>query len=335
VSFWVKNRTIANATGVFTGTFLYSLMALRAVGIIQGNRSCALTLYIAFGWLLASLWMLARLVVLFTELTQANVLWSLGDQGRAAIERTYGTPATACAEPPGPCRLPDPRQPRQTIVHDGPPLYVVKIDAVRLVRMARRAQALIRLPFSPGDSITAGTRLALVYGDGAAVPSRSLLSAIVLGRERVIAEDPKYALRLLVDVAVRALSSGINDPTTAVHALDQIEALLVHLAERDLDVGQVRDDDGELRLVYDATMWEEYLELALAEIEFYGPSSLQVERRVAALLAFLQEHVPTPRRAAVDTRARQHLATVLDAFRGEPRDLAARGDRQGLGHTLP
>jgi uncharacterized membrane protein len=336
VSFWVRNRTIANATGVFTGTFLYSLMALRAVGIIQGSRSCALTLYITFGWLLASLWMLARLVILFTELTHANVLWTLGELGRAAIDRAYRKMSTAYAHAVEPRTDPEPtQQPNQVVVHAGPPLYIVWIDADRLVRMAREAQVLIRLPFAPGDSITAGAPLALVYGSGARIAARSLVATIVLGRERVVTEDPKYALRLLVDVAVRALSAAINDPTTAVQALDQIEALLVQLAERNLDVGRVRDDAGELRVVYDATTWEEYLELALAEIEFYGPSSLQVERRLAALLAFLQDHVPPHRRAAVDARVQQHVAAVMSAFHGEPRAVAARGDRQGFGHTLP
>jgi uncharacterized membrane protein len=335
VTFWVRNRTIANATGVFTGTFVYSLMALRAVGIIQGSRSCALTLYLAFGWLLASLWMLGRLVMLFTQLTHANVLWTLGELGRAAIDGAYRDMPAADAHAVEPRTGPEPMQsPNEVVVHDGPPLYIVKLDVDRLVRVARKAQVLVRLPFAPGDSITAGATLAIVYGSGARIAARSLVSTIVLGRERVIAEDPKYALRLLVDVAVRALSSAINDPTTAVHALDQIEALLVQLAGRNLDVGRVRDDAGELRLVYDATTWEEYLELALAEIEFYGPSSLQVERRVAALLAFLQDHVPPQRRAAVDARVQQHVASVMSAFHGEPQAVAARGDRQGLGHTL-
>jgi uncharacterized membrane protein len=335
VSFWVKDRTIANATGVFTGTFLYSLMALRAVGIIQGSRSCALTLYIAFGWLLASLWMLARLVLLFTELTHANVLSMLGEQGTAAIARTYRKALAAPSEATARVPVPAPsEQPAHVLVYDGPPLYVVNIDVHRLLRIASESQVLIRLPFAPGDSVTAGTTLALVYGRGRAIPRRPLLASIVLGRERIIAEDPKYALRLLVDLGVHALSAAINDPTTAVHALDQIEALLTQLAEQDLDVGQVRDERGELRLIYDATTWEEYLELALAEIEFYAVSSLQVERRLAALLAFLRDHVPSQRRPAVEALTQQHVAAVVDAFRGPPRTVAERGDRQGLGHTL-
>jgi uncharacterized membrane protein len=336
VSRWLKNRTLATAIGVFTGTFLYSLMALRAVGIIQGTRSCALTLYLAFVWLLASLWMLARLAALFATLTQANVLGMLGEEGRAAIARMYGRlPRSVASDGASRASHPAPsEQPAQVLLHEGPPLYVVKIDVDRLVRTAREARVFIRLPFAPGDSLTAGTTLALVYGAGRAVPRRLLLASLVLERERALSEDPKYALRLLVDVAIRALSPAINDPTTAVQALDQIEALLCALAGKDLEVGQVRDDGGELRLVYDATTWEEYLELALAEIQLYGASSLQVRRRLTALLAFLRQRVPAPRREAVDALAQQHVARVRDAFAGQSRIAAERGDRQGLGHTL-
>jgi uncharacterized membrane protein len=73
VSSWVKDPRIANATGVFTGTFVYALMALRGVGLVQGSRSCALTIYVAFTWLLASLWMLTRLGNVFAEHDHTHV----------------------------------------------------------------------------------------------------------------------------------------------------------------------------------------------------------------------------------------------------------------------
>jgi uncharacterized membrane protein len=331
VSSWVKDPRIAYATGVFTGTFVYSLMALRSVGLVQSSRSCALTTYVAFAWLLASLWMLTRLGVVFAEHDHAHVLRALGQHGSDAIDRVYATPPstggiTPSAEAPEAWR----EQPSQLVVHEGPPLYVVRIDVDRLLRLARECGSLIRVPFAQGDSVTAGATMALIYGR--AVPRRRLLASIDLGLERDIGVDPKYALRLLVDVALRGLAQ--SDPTTAVQALDQIEALLIQLGNVELDVGRVRDSAGQLRLVYDATTWEEYLELALAEIQHYGAASLQTDRRLAALLAFLRERVPEPRRAAVDRLAQEHVAVVAEALHGPPLLVAARGDRQGLGHTL-
>src|SRR5262245_25964622 len=117
VSSWVKDPRIANATGVFTGTFVYSLMALRAVGLVQGSRSCALTTYVAFGWLLASLWMLTRLGAVFAEHDHAHVLRLLGQQGEGAIEQAYPTRDVARA-----AQLPEAwRDPVQVVLHQGPP----------------------------------------------------------------------------------------------------------------------------------------------------------------------------------------------------------------------
>jgi uncharacterized membrane protein len=334
VSSWVKDPRIANATGIFTGTFVYSLMALRAVGLVQGTRSCSLTIYVAFAWLLASLWMLTRLGVVFAEHDHTHVLRMLGQQGTNAITRVYasapaagGTDGVSAA-----AELPDWRGPHQVVRHDGPQLYIVGLQVDRMVRLARECGAVIRVPFAQGDSVTTGAALALVVG--ASIPPKRVLAAIELWPERDARADPKYALRLLVDVALRALSVSANDPTTAVQALDQIEALLLTLGNLELDVGRVRDESGELRLVYDATTWEEYLELALVEIQHYGSASLQTERRLGALLAFLSDHVPVGRRAAVEVLAQQHAVVVEQALHGPPRTVATRSDRQGLGHTL-
>jgi uncharacterized membrane protein len=273
--------------------------------------------------------------ILFAEHDQSHVLRMLGQQGGEAIEQVYAV-MPSCG---GLIRAPELPQfdeaeesRAQVLLHDGPPLYVVRIQVERLVGLARASGAVIRLPFAQGDSITAGAVLARVYGRPMA--PRRLLASLELGLERDVRADPKYALRLLVDVALRALSSA-NDPTTTVQALDQIEALLIKLGGLELDIGSVRDDDGELRLVYDATTWEEYLELALAEIQYYGAASLQTERRLAALLTFLRDHVPAPRRAAVELLAKQHALVVAQALHGPSLNLAVRGDRQGLGHTLP
>ncbi|AKV00232.1 hypothetical protein AKJ09_06895 [Labilithrix luteola] len=332
VSSWVKDPRIANATGVFTGTFVYSLMALRAIGLVQGSRSCALTIYIAFVWLLASLWMLTRLAKVFAEHDHTFVLRMLGKHGAEAIDWVYASGPSKGGDA-GKDELPkEGHAPPQVLVHEGAPVYIVRIDVARLVALARSRGALIRIPFAQGDSVTAGATLAMVHG--ASIPPRRLRALIELGPERELRADPKYALRLLVDVALRALSTSTNDPTTAVQALDQIEALLMKLGNLDLDVGRVRDAGGELRLVYDATTWEEYLELALTEIQYYGAASLQTERRLAALFAFLRDHLPASRRAAVERLVQEHGAVVAQTLQGPSLILATRGDRQGLGHTL-
>jgi uncharacterized membrane protein len=88
---------------------------------------------------------------------------------------------------------------------------------------------------------------------------------VKLQRERTFEQDPKYALRLLVDIAIKALSPAINDPTTAVQALDHIAALLRRIGEPHLAVGQVRDEGGALRVIFPTPTWEDFLRLACDE----------------------------------------------------------------------
>ena len=116
------------------------------------------------------------------------------------------------------------------------------------------------------------------------IDERKLRNGIELGKERTFEQDPKYAIRLLVDIAIRALSPAINDPTTAVQALDQIEDLLLRLGQRHLEIGDFRDRDGKLRLVVSFPTWDDLLRLAFDEICFYGATSVQVMRRMNALI---------------------------------------------------
>jgi uncharacterized membrane protein len=97
-----------------------------------------------------------------------------------------------------------------------------------------------------------------------------------MGPERTFDQDPRYAIRLLVDIAIRALSPAINDPTTAVQALDQIEDLLLRLGRSRLQVGPARDAAGTLRLVIPQPTWEDFVVLAFEEIRYSGATSVQI-----------------------------------------------------------
>jgi uncharacterized membrane protein len=279
--------------------------------------------------------MLIRLFNWLNDLTQSRVLHLLSDRGQREIEKLY-RPLEAANGGAG--RKPEsaPAElgpPTQTRVYEGPPLYIVGFDVVRLVGLARRHDATIRIPFSRGDAINDGMALVFVYGGDGALSEAALRTAIAIHPDRTLEDDPKYALRLLVDIAARALSPSVIDPTTAVHSLDHIEALLVRLGRSDLDVGRVRDASGALRFVYDATTWEEYLELGVAEIQQYGADSIQVERRLVALFELLRTRVPPWRLDAIERLARRQRATAEAAFpTGESRVQVELGDRQGLGH---
>jgi uncharacterized membrane protein len=324
-----RNGTLRHAGGIFTGTFVYSLMALRAVGAVGNGGTPSLVVWIAFVWLIASVILLARLVGVFGMLAISDVLELLSDMGHAEIDRVYGA-----ARPAGPAAPPADLVTTQTIIHRGKPRYVTALDVPRLVAAARKADALVRISVAVGDSISEGSCLASVEGrGGAALREKAVREAIRLDPDRTCEQGPKHAMRLLVDIAIRALSPAINDPTTAVHAIDQLEGLLRRLAGCDLDIGEVRDATGVLRVVYPSATWEEYLELGVTEIQLYGAGAIQVERRLAALFDVLRSGGTQAQKASVDRLASERLVFVRESFpEGVRRERAEQVDRQGLGH---
>jgi len=154
----------------------------------------------------------------------------------------------------------------------------------------------------------------------------------MLGSERTFEQDPKYAIRLLVDIAIRALSPAINDPTTAVQALDRIESLLVELAPRHPGPSLVVDGDGTPRGIVPAPRWAAYVELGLTEIRRYGADSPQIVRRLNALYDRLLAVAGPGERPRIELERRLLGRAVLATFPdAHERAIVEQPDRLGLG----
>jgi uncharacterized membrane protein len=327
-----RQKVFYEAAGVFAGTFLYSLMALRGVGEAGNGRTSQVPMLVAYGWLLASVWLLLKLVASVAGMTHTAILHMLADTGQQEADRAYRIASSDGVVPRETPVLPD--EPRQRILHSGGMRYLVGLDVERLADVARSFDAVVRVPFSLGDPVAPHSALALVYRSGEPIPEELLRPHIHVARERVLENNPKYAIRLLVDIAIRSLSPAVNDPTTAVQTLDHLEALLHTLAQYDLDIGRTYDAAGKLRVVQEVTSWADYVDLSLTEIQQYGAGAVQVERRIAALLAFLIPVVPARCREALEGWAtRQRLALDASTDVRIFRDEAQLVDRQGLGHT--
>jgi len=213
---------------------------------------------------------------------------------------------------------------------------VTSLDVSQLCSDAATVDGYIELLRPIGSYVPFGAPLLRVRHRKPKVHSDKILRAIVIGDERTITQDPLYALRLLVDIAARALSPAVNDPTTAVQTLDRIEAILRMLATRRLDHGDIRDEDGVIRLVVPLPSWQDFLAVAFTEIRQYGATSLQVVRRMRAVLEDLNADVPSPRRSAIREQLELLDAAVARSFETPAeRDLAFVADRQGLGDPNP
>jgi uncharacterized membrane protein len=228
----------------------------------------------------------------------------------------------------------------------GEPALVVRmergaaIQAIHVGGLGRWAHAnssLVVLRHPVGDFVSTGAPLIEVYGrDLGADAEKQLRSMIALGVERTIEQDPAFAVRIMVDIAVRALSPAVNDPTTAVQVLDHLEDLLRLVGQTDLsDQGAPIEvmDEG---LVVPVRRWVDYLTLSVTEIREYGAESIQVVRRLRAMLEELAEAVLPERRAAVVDELARLDAVIASRWGGTVDvDLAGVSDRQGIGGPTP
>jgi uncharacterized membrane protein len=163
---------------------------------------------------------------------------------------------------------------------------------------------------------------------------RKLPGAVAFGPERTIEQDSTFAFRIIVDMAIKALSKAINDPTTAVLAIDQLQRLLKKVGGKHLHHDdQIPDGVGHLRLVLPTPNWEDFVQLAFSEIRLYGAENFQIAwRRLRAMIDNFIQTLPEPRRPAL-RRELKLFDQSIDRFYvlPEERELARTPDKQGLG----
>jgi uncharacterized membrane protein len=331
VAWFAGSAMMSHSLGVFTATFLYAVAALAWVDRGGTGKVPLLTVWLAIALLLVSVVFFVLLVEKLTMLQISRVLAYAGDQGRTVIERDYASLGDGGNEARGAAADDLPAE-KQVVLHGGGPAVIQAIDVKGLVALAEREGAVVAMAWAVGDTLVDGMPLLRVHGGGRPVAERRLRRLVRLGSERTFEQDPKYAIRILVDIAIRALSPAINDPTTAVQALDQVEDLLLRLGRVNLSAGRVRDGRGSLRLVFPVPKWEDFLVLAFDEIRYCGANSIQVMRRMRALLQDLTEQVPPERRAALQSYLERVDNGIRRTFEDEDdRKDALEEDRQGLG----
>jgi len=327
---WLANdRVLWHSVGVFSATFLYSIAAIAWVDRSGTGGTPFVSGWLVIALLLASVGMFIALIEKISLLQVNRMLAFTTDHGRRVIEAMY-SPLTA--EPAMPDRDEYRKLPLTfALYHVGAPQTVQALDVPTLRALSKASGTVVIVVAAVGDTVVEGAEMLRVFGGRDAVDEKALRNAFELGSERTFEQDPKYALRLLVDIAIRALSPAVNDPTTAVQALDQIEDLLRRLGGRRLEIGAFRDESG-LRVVIPYPTWGDFLALAFDEIRYCGATSVQVMRRMKALIADLVRALPPERHGALRDHQRRLEATVARSFPdAEELEDASIEDRQGLG----
>jgi len=319
-------RKISLAFFVFTFTFSISVM------IRIEDSVPLLTVYVAaYGFMISIGLFLFMIDYVGKGLKPSVALRGVAVEGREVIRRIYPRGfIESRGIPPDTFDSPD-MEPTRIIANriDG---VLLAFDMEGLVSLAERADCLIELVPQVGDFIARENPLFRIYQGGAGLRENALLKSVAFGLERTMEQDPTFVFRIILDVASKGLSPGINDPTTAVLAIDQLHHLLRDVGNRRMDEGIVRDAEGRLRLVYRTPNWEDFVQLAVTELRHYGRESIQIARRLRAMLENLIQTMPEER-APLLQQELNLLRRSTERFFTEPEDkaLAAVSDSQGVG----
>ncbi len=300
---FLDDRIPQNTLGVFAASFLYALTVLRSV--IEGTSSRGesvpqLAITLAYLLVLASvtmfLWFIHHITL---SISVGTVITQLGEESRAMLATRAGRSTGG-----------DPR----TLTSLGAQRVVVAvrsgvldvIDTGTLRRTAELHDARIEVLHRLGTFVPEGAPIAMVHGGPADVDWDTLVcQGLELASQRSMQQDLSYGLRQLVDVAERALSPGINDPTTAVQVIDQLHDLLRRLGAVPDPDGVEYDDQGVARVVTEPWRFADLLDLAVEEIAHWGAESVQVPRRLDEMFADLLSGVQPGFRGVVQRRRDQ------------------------------
>jgi uncharacterized membrane protein len=327
---WYRDPVLKGVLALLIGTLAFSFWVLRRIGdkFVPDLGVTTAEVLLIVGLVMFVLF-LNRFVhrlrpVAVTALLAKGVRQSLGGDisGTRGVRDVFAGPLEGIDEPPAlavRCPLPG------------------AIQAVNLSRVAGWAyehECLVVMRHSVGEFVEAGDLLFEVYGNPgpADAAERALRGLAALGLERTIEQDPSFALRVMVDVANKALSPAVNDPTTAVQVLDYLGDSLRVIGETDLSTPSWHTGAAKRGVVIPVRRWEDFLALGTTEIREFGNTSIQVMRRMRALLEKLLQEVRPENRAAVKAEIARLDATVAAGFAGSiDRDSAGIADRQGLG----
>ena len=321
--------TVTKVTlALFVNMFTFAIAALIRIGATVPLLTAEVAVWSTAGCICVFLFLIDHVGKM---LRPSGALLSVATQAHDVIESVYprrlkGTHETfadtECAARPGEAT---------TVIKSSKDGVVLAFDVQGLVTLAVRYDCVIEFVPQVGNLVAPGDALFRVHG-GAGLPARALKQSVALGVERTMEQDPMFAFRVIVDIASKGLSPAINDPTTAVLALDRLHHLLRHIGCRRLDDEKVRDASSRIRLIYHTPDWEDYVRLAVTEIRQFGGSSIQVARRLRAMLENLIETLPDERAEPL-RRELKLLKKTAERFFQEPEDraLADVGDSQGVG----
>jgi uncharacterized membrane protein len=322
-----------NVVRYTVGLFVFSLLfAISALNRIRGTGDQLVLVVAGLLGLLSIAAFLYLIDYAARLLRPVSILSRVGEDGLAVIEAVYPQPIQG---PSLPHVAPETAgMPPRIVYHSGRSEVILSVNIGMLLQESQKANAVVQLIPVVGDFVAKDEPLFALYGSVSALDENMLVSSVNFGIERTLEQDPTFAIRIILDIALKALSPAINDPTTAVLAIDQLHRLLRSVGKRNLRTDNTTDESGKLRVIIRTPNWEDFVNLACTELRRYGADSIQVVRRLRAMIENLIRTLPEDRHAALQAQLAL-LDHAIEAIYILPEELvlARATDSQGLGGT--
>ena len=323
--------------GTFLATFIFSLLVLRTVQV-NGDTALVphLSVTVAVVLALASVGVLIFFIHHIAKAIQADtIIGQVYGDLVASIDRMFpeqigkGGPVDQDNTPPE--SVPDAATIHRAI-HEGLPVhspstgYLQTVDAEGLLELAMEHNVVIVLHRRPGHFVVQNHRIATLYPahgdtDGS---KRQVGDLMILGRERTSEQDVEFAILQLVEVAVRALSPGINDPHTAMRCLDWLSAALCRISERSLPSPYRYDPQGHVRVIAERASSAGLVDVAFHQIR---QASAGKPALLIRLLESIDSIIGQAKDPALCEALRRHADMVL---REGQRSVAEQADRSDI-----
>ncbi len=324
---FLRDRANQLVLGTFIATFIYSLLVLRHITNVTNVEPFVPTLSV---WIAVALVLLCTVVFIYymdhiaKSIRPTTVMRRVAAETRRATETLYPEPIGDAIE------IEPPQLEAVTAVVLAPRSGIVTdVDDERISKSAHEMRCVVEFQCRVGDFVREGQPICSVHGRWDGDAAGLVRRTVRVGTERTMRQDAAFGFRQLVDIAIRALSPGINDPTTAVQTIDYLHDLLARLATRSIP-SPVRRIEGRVTAILPRPSWDDYVALVCDEIRRAGAEQIQVQRRLRDMLTDLRALARPQLRPPLNEQLAM-LDAALETFEGFEMRRASTPSAQGHG----
>ena len=330
---FIRNRTNQIVLGVFVGIFAYCLIVLRTIrggdeGVFVPGLAVLVAVVLAFAGIGVLIFFIHHIA---TSIQASYIIADVANETLHAVDHLFpeelGHPAgDEIARPPFDA------QPGHVVAVQRTG-YIRRVDAEALLRFARTRRAVVRMERSVGEFVIEGTPLVSLFdaeSSHTAADARELNDAYTIGMQRSVDQDAGFGIRQLVDVALKGLSPGVNDTTTAVMCVDYLTAILSRLTARQLGT-PLRVEDGQLRVVACRPTYADFVATALDQIRQNADGNVVMLERLLQSLETLSGVATTADRRRL---LAAHVAAIREVAQRSVPSPTERAELDSLGARL-